>query len=259
MPLSVATWNVNSIRVREAAVCAWLERLRPDVLCLQETKVVDEKFPRAGFERLGYGVETFGQPTYNGVAILSRRPLVDCQRGLPGDTPDAPRRLLAATIAGVRIVNVYVPNGDTVGSEKFAFKLDWLRRLRESLEPLPRDGDLLVCGDFNVAPEPRDVYDPAAWEGTVLFHPSARSALADLAALGLTDALRLHHPEGGLYSWWDYRLNAFKRRMGLRIDHILVSDPLAGRCTACQIDTEPRGLPQPSDHAPVIATFDTAA
>lgn len=255
MPISVATWNVNSIRVREPAVRAWLERHRPDVLCLQETKVVDEKFPCAGFEALGYRVEAFGQPTYNGVAILSRHPLSDCVRGLPGEPPDAPRRAIAATVAGIRIVDVYVPNGESVGSEKFAYKLDWMRRLRAAIEAPARREALLLCGDLNVAPEARDVYDPAALEGDVLFHPDSRAALAGLAGCGLVDAFRLHHQEAGCYSWWDYRMNAFKRRRGLRIDHILVTPPLAERCTSCEIDVEPRAQVQPSDHTPVIATF----
>ena len=256
MPIRVATWNVNSIRVREAAVRGWLERHAPDVLCLQETKVVDEKFPRAGFEALGYQIAAAGQPTYNGVAILSRHPIEQRVDALPGDGADAPRRYLAATIAGLRIVNVYVPNGDTVGSDKYKFKLDWLGRLRAALDAVEHRADLLVCGDFNVAPEPRDVYDPAAVENDVLFHAEARRALADVLAWGLSDAFRLHHDEAGQFSWWDYRLNAFKRKMGLRIDHILVSAPLARRCTGCVIDVEPRAATQPSDHAPVVATFD---
>ena len=255
MALKIATWNVNSVRVREGAVRAWVEAHSPDVLCLQETKVVDEKFPRGSFASLGYAVETFGQPTYNGVAILSRLPLTEVTRGLPGDAADGPRRPIAATAGGIRIVNVYVPNGSTLDSDKFAFKLEWLQRLRRSIDSTPRESDLLVCGDFNVAPEARGVHDPAAWEDSVLFHPTARAALADVTAWGLTDAFRLHHAEEGLYSWWDYRLNAFKRRMGLRIDHILVSPPLALRCTNCEIDVEPRRQPQPSDHAPVIASF----
>lgn len=255
MSISIATWNVNSIRVRQDAVLAWIERHLPDVLCLQETKVVDEKFPRAAFEALGFAVEAYGQPAYNGVAILSRRPLSDVVRGLPGEASDAARRAIAATVEGVRVVNVYVPNGEAVGSEKFAHKLAWLDRLRQAIEPAPRDSALVLCGDLNVAPEPRDVHDPAAWEGNVLYHPDARAALARVTDWGLVDALRLHHHEGGLFSWWDYRMNAFKRKLGLRIDHILVSPSLAARCTACAIDAEPRAQAQPSDHAPVYATF----
>lgn len=256
MPIAIATWNVNSIRVREAAVLDWLERAAPDVVCLQETKVVDGQFPREGFSRLGYAVETWGERTYNGVATLSRLPLGDVVRGLPGDGEDAPRRALVATVAGIRIWNVYVPNGQSPDSEKFAFKLDWLDRLRRALAPDVAGSEVVVCGDFNVAPEPRDVHDPVRLAEDVLFHPDARAALAALLALGLRDTFRMHHDEPGAYSWWDYRLNAFRRKMGLRIDHVLASPSLASRCSACDIDVEPRRRPQPSDHAPVLARFD---
>jgi exodeoxyribonuclease-3 len=255
MAIRVATWNVNSIRVREATVRAWLERHSPDVLCLQETKVVDEKFPRATFESLGYHVAISGQPTYNGVAILSKTPLQDCVLQLPDDASDAPRRFLAATTAGIRVVNVYVPNGGTLDSDKYRFKLAWLARLRRALDGFDRSADLLVCGDFNVAPEARDVYDPIAFENDVLFHVDVRNAFAEIVAWGLKDAFRLHNDQPGQYSWWDYRLNAFKRNLGLRIDHILLSGNLSGRCTACEVDTMSRAEPQPSDHAPVSATL----
>lgn len=255
MALTLATWNVNSIRVREAAVLDWLERTAPDVLCLQETKVVDAQFPRDGFARLGYRAETWGERTYNGVATLSRLPLEDVVRGLPGDGGDAPRRALAATVGGIRVWNVYVPNGQAPGSDKFAFKLDWLARLRGAIAPVAPDTRLAVCGDFNVAPEARDVHDPAALADDVLFHPEARAALQALLDAGLRDTFRLHHEEAGLYSWWDYRMNAFRRRRGLRIDHVFASPALAATCLACDIDAEPRGRPQPSDHAPVVARF----
>jgi exodeoxyribonuclease-3 len=256
MPLSIATWNVNSIRVRAEAVLAWTREHRPDVLCLQEIKCLDEQFPRSDFEGLGYRVETWGQRTYNGVALLSLAPMEGVVRGLPDDDAEAQRRSIAATVAGIRVWNVYVPNGQTVGSEKYAYKLDWLRRLREALAgSVAQHRDVVVCGDFNVAPEARDVYDAARVADDVLFHADVREALASIAAVGLRDAFRLHHDEAGAFSWWDYRLNAFKRRMGFRIDLVLASEALAKRCTGCEIDVEPRRREQPSDHAPVTATF----
>jgi exodeoxyribonuclease-3 len=255
-PLAVATWNVNSIAVRLPQVIAWLERHRPEVLCLQETKIPDEKFPHGPFEALGYRVAASGQRTYNGVAIASRLPIEDLLAGLPGDDETAQKRSIAAAIAGIRIVNVYVPNGAEVGSPKFAYKLEWLARLRGFLDRLCAPSEaLLLCGDLNVAPEARDVYDVQAVQGKVLYHPDEHRALAHLRDWGLLDALRLHRQDAGLFSWWDYRVGAFRRNLGMRIDHIWVSEPLARRCTACWIDTEPRRLERPSDHTPVVATF----
>lgn len=257
MAFSIATWNVNSIRVRAEAVLAWTREHRPDVLCLQEIKCLDEQFPRPDFEELGYRVETFGQRTYNGVALLSLEPPGDVVRGLPDDDREAQRRSIAATVRGVRIWNVYVPNGQSVGSEKYAYKLDWLRRLREALAgSVAEHREVVVCGDFNVAPEPRDVYDAAKVADDVLFHADVRESLDSILSLGFVDAFRLHHEEDGAFSWWDYRLNAFKRRMGFRIDLVLASEALAKRCSTCEIDVEPRRREQPSDHAPVVATFD---
>ncbi|MFM7142519.1 MAG: exodeoxyribonuclease III [Alphaproteobacteria bacterium] len=256
MALSIATWNVNSIRVRAEAVLAWTKEHRPDVLCLQEIKCLDEQFPRSDFEELGYRVETFGQRTYNGVALLSREPASEIVRGLPDDDREAQRRVIAATVAGVRIWNVYVPNGQAVGSEKWAYKLDWLGRLRTALEgSIAEHREVVVCGDFNVGPEPRDVYDPDKVADDVLFHADVRAALASILDLGFVDTFRLHHDEAGAFSWWDYRLNAFKRRMGFRIDLVLATRALAERCSGCEIDVEPRRREQPSDHAPVVATF----
>lgn len=256
MAIAIATWNVNSIRVRAEAVLAWTREHRPDVVCLQEIKCLDEQFPRSDFEELGYRVETFGQRTYNGVALLSREPLEDVVRGLPDDDREAQRRSIAATVRGVRIWNVYVPNGQSVGSEKYAYKLDWLRRLRSALATsVAEHREVVVCGDFNVAPEPRDVHDPDRLGDDVLFHADVREALGAILSLGFVDTFRLHHEEAGAYSWWDYRLNAFKRRMGFRIDLVLASAVLAERCSGCEIDVEPRRREQPSDHAPVVATF----
>ncbi|UFP92582.1 exodeoxyribonuclease III [Gloeobacter morelensis] len=254
--LTVATWNVNSINVRLGGVCAWLSAHRPEVLCLQETKVPDERFPVAAFEALGYAVAFAGQKAYNGVAIVSRKPITAVHRGLPGDEAEAPRRLIAATVEGTQIINVYVPNGSEVGSEKFAYKLLWLERLRQYLHADfdPKEA-VLLCGDFNIAPEERDVWDPKAVAGKVLFHPDEHAALERIRTWGFIDAFRLHSLEAGQFSWWDYRAAAFRRNLGMRIDHIWVSGPLAERCSACWIDAQPRAQPSPSDHVPVAASF----
>lgn len=255
--MTVASWNVNSIHARLPVVVDWLVRHQPEVVCLQETKVPDERFPLEAFTQLGYQAAFSGQKSYNGVAIISRLPLVDVEAGFPGEDITAQKRLIAASIAGVRLLNVYVPNGSEVGSEKFVYKLDWLKRLRELLDARhsPRE-QLLVCGDFNIAPEPRDVYDVEAVQGRVLFHPDEHLVLRELEAWGLVDTFRLHHQESGIFSWWDYRAAAFRRNLGMRIDHIRVSPPLAARCTAGWIDPAPRKAEKPSDHVPVLATFD---
>ena len=254
--MQIATWNVNSIRARQERVLAWLAAQRPTVLCLQETKVIDDAFPRAAFEALGYHVTVSGQRTYNGVAILSRPPPVDVVRHFEDGDEEAAARFLAVKVEDVRVVCVYVPNGRVVGSEQFTYKLAWFSRLRRYLDHYcDPAGRLALCGDLNVAPEPRDVHDPAAWRQTVLFHPRARAALDDLCAWGLADAVRLHHSEGGLYSWWDYRQLSFPRNCGLRIDHILVTESLAVRCTGAWIDREVRKGSGASDHAPVVAAF----
>ncbi|PYS48406.1 MAG: exodeoxyribonuclease III [Acidobacteria bacterium] len=254
--MRLATWNVNSINARLPLVLKWLEVAKPDVLCLQELKCVDEKFPAEEFTKLGYNSAVFGQRTYNGVAILSREASTNIQRGFPDDEEGAHARLIAATIKGVRVVNVYIPNGQFVGSDKYRFKLEWMRRLRrffdESYETKER---VLLCGDFNVAPEERDVHDPALWEGHVLFSKRERAALMNIKDWGFTDAFRLHTEEGGHYSWWDYRQGAFRRNNGLRIDHIWVSEPLAKDCKESWIDKEPRTWERPSDHTPVVARF----
>ncbi|HEX8708664.1 MAG TPA: exodeoxyribonuclease III [Pyrinomonadaceae bacterium] len=255
--MKLATWNVNSVTARLPVVTQWLAQARPDVLCLQELKCTDEKFPAAAFAELGYESEVFGQKTYNGVAILSRTGCTNAQRGFPDDEEGAHARLLAATVEGVRVVNVYVPNGQFVGSDKYRFKLEWMKRLRAFFDDEYKQGQrVLLCGDFNVAPEERDVHDPEQWEGHVLFSKRERAALEKLREWGFTDAFRLHTEEGGHYSWWDYRQGAFRRNTGLRIDHIWVSKPLAARCTGCRIDKEPRAWERPSDHTPVVAEFD---
>lgn len=236
---------------------AWLERRLPDVACLQETKVPNEEFPVTEVESLGYHCLLNGQRTYNGVAILSRSEAADRIDCLPGDQPDAPRRILVATIGGIRIVNVYAPNGGEVGSDKYAYKLDWYTRLREFLDAqFDPKGDVLICGDFNVAPEDRDVWNPQIWRGRILFSEPEKEALRKVSEWGLKDALRLQRSEAGLYTWWDYRAGAFRRNRGLRIDHVLVTDSLAKRCTGVEIDSDERKAPKPSDHAPVVAAFE---
>lgn len=255
--MKIATWNVNSIRARLPRVVEWLAREQPDLLCMQETKVVDEVFPRAEIEALGYHLEVFGQRTYHGVAIASRAAPQETLRGLPDDPPDAERRLIGGRYGDLWVLNVYVPNGTEVGSERFAAKLEWFRRLRRMCESRWANGErIVICGDFNVAPEARDVHDPERWRGSLLFHPDEHAALRHLMAWGLHDAFRLHISEGGHYSWWDYRAGAFHRGWGLRIDLILISAALRERCREVAIDREARKGPKPSDHAPVVARFD---
>jgi exodeoxyribonuclease-3 len=254
--MKIATWNVNSIAVRLPHILDWLEENRPDVLCLQEIKCTDDKFPRRQFTERGYHLEIFGQPTYNGVAIVSRHPISEVQRGFPDDAPDAQRRLIAATIEGVRVIDVYIPNGSEVGSEKYAYKLDWLGKLgRFCQQELDSQGLALICGDFNIAPTDEDVHDPDLWADKVLCSVAEREALESIRQWGWVDLFRRHQPEGGHYSWWDYRAGGFRRNHGLRIDHIWSTNALAERSVAAWIDKIPRALEKPSDHAPVVAEF----
>jgi exodeoxyribonuclease III len=254
--MKIATWNVNSVLARTDNVASWLETARPDVACLQETKCIDDRFPCLEFENKGYGSALFGQATYNGVAVLSRGPIEVLRRGLPDDTEDAQRRLLDIRTQGVRIINVYAPNGEKVGSNKYSFKLAWYGRLRQYLDTYCQtDEPLILCGDFNVAPDERDVYDPRVWEGRILFSIPEREALGRIVSWGLVDLFRAHHAEPGLFTWWDYRAGAFRRNQGLRIDHLLATAPLAERCTGVEIDRQVRAKERPSDHAPVIAEF----
>jgi exodeoxyribonuclease-3 len=258
--MQITTWNVNSIRTRLDRVLSWIEANEPDVLALQEIKVQDADFPRERFEALGYHVETSGQKTYNGVALISREPLTDVVRTLPDD-PDTPEaRILAATTAGVRVIDVYVPNGKHIASDKFAYKLDWLDRLHEALRTQHEPTDpLLLLGDFNIAPEARDVHDPDAWAGRVHFHPVEHAMLSRFLDWGLTDLLRARHDEPGIYSWWDYRGGALQQDKGLRIDLILGTAPMAARLEDVVIDRDERretaDAGKPSDHAPVTASF----
>jgi exodeoxyribonuclease-3 len=251
--MKLATWNVNSLKVRLPQLLEWLAQTRPDVICLQETKLEDAKFPRAEVEAAGYAAAFSGQKTYNGVAILARAPLEDVSHGFPQEQ----KRMLAATVAGVRVICVYCPNGQAVGSEKYEYKLQWFAQLRAWLrDELARHAQLAVLGDFNVAPEDRDVHDPKAWEGQVHVSAPERAAFGGLLELGLADAFRLFPQPEKSFSWWDYRRMGFRRNAGLRIDQILLSAPLAQRCTACTIDRAPRKLERPSDHTPVIAQLD---
>jgi exodeoxyribonuclease-3 len=254
--MKIATWNVNSIRARRDRVLAWLERQRPDVLCVQEIKVEESAFPRADFEALGYHCEVHGQRTYNGVALLTRELPSDVERGFPGEPADAQSRLIAGTVGGVRFVNVYVPNGESVDSEKFPYKLRWLEDLAGALaDRHDPDEPLVVLGDFNIAPDERDLYDPEAFRGQVHFHPREHEALGRLTAWGLRDLFRKHHEEAGYYSWWDYRMLGFPKNRGLRIDLLLGTSRVWESCTACDIDRDERKGAKPSDHAPVVAVL----
>jgi exodeoxyribonuclease-3 len=253
--MKLAAWNVNSLKVRLPHLTDWLAKTQPDIVCLQELKLEDAKFPRAELEAAGYQAAVSGQKTYNGVAILARNGLSEVSLGMPGFA-DEQKRVIAATVDGVRSVCVYCPNGQAVGSEKYDYKLRWFAALKEYLAAeLARHPRLAVAGDFNVAPEDRDVHDPKAWEGQVLVSDAERAALRELFGLGLKDSFRLFEQPEKSYSWWDYRMMGFRRNAGLRIDHILVTPDLARRCTGSSIDKEPRKLERPSDHAPVIAEF----
>jgi exodeoxyribonuclease-3 len=250
--VKVATWNVNSLRVRLPHLLDWLATHRPDIVCLQETKCEDATFPAEELAAAGYRSVHHGQRTYNGVAILSRNEAAGVSRGIPQFT-DEQSRVIASDVDGVRVVSVYVPNGQSVGSDKYAYKLRWFEALASWLEAeLAAHPKLIVTGDFNVAPEDRDVHDPAAWAGQVLFSEPERAALQRLIAMGFVDAFRLFEQPEKSFSWWDYRMGAFRRNMGLRIDHMLLSAELARGCKACTIDVAPRKLERPSDHAPVV-------
>jgi exodeoxyribonuclease-3 len=251
--LKLATWNVNSVKARRERLLAWLERHPVDVLCLQELKVREQDFPFEALRQAGYAAAVHGQRAYNGVAILAREEPLEVERGLGDEADDDAARLIAARVAGLRVVCAYFPTGGAVGSEKWLYTLEWmtrlagwLRRRRDPEEPL------VLCGDFNVAPEARDVHDPAVWEETVLFHPQARAALERIREFGFEDLVRRHRDESSLYSWWDYRMLGFQKGRGLRIDHVWGTPPVAERSLAAEIDREERKGKQPSDHAPVV-------
>lgn len=255
--MKIATWNVNSINVRLEQVLDWLAKHETDVLCLQETKCVDEKFPFEEFRDAGYEAAFTGEKSYNGVAIVSRHKIENVQKNFHDDALDAPKRLIAATVRGVRIVNTYIPNGTELWSEKFTFKLDWLHQLRKFFdETCDKSGDVLLCGDFNVAPDERDVWNVQAWEGKLHFSKPERAAIHHVKQWGFVDVFRQINGDEKKFSWWNYREGAFFKDHGLRIDHIWTSENLAKKCVGCWIDRKPRGAERPSDHAPVVAEFE---
>jgi exodeoxyribonuclease III len=254
--MRIASWNVNSLNVRLPHVLQWCASAQPDVLALQETKLEDAKFPLAALREAGYDAAFSGQKTYNGVAILARTPITDVVHGIDG-FDDPQRRILSATVGGVRVVNLYVVNGQAVGSEKYAYKLDWLARVTAHLaEEIRRHPRMVVLGDFNIAPDDRDVHDPAAWHEHILCSTPERDALRSMLALGLHDSFRLFKQDGGHYSWWDYRQAAFRRDLGLRIDLVLVSEALRNQCRDATIEREPRTWERASDHTPVTLDID---
>jgi len=254
--LKIASWNVNSLNVRLPHVLAWSDVTRPDVLALQETKLTDDRFPAEELKSAGYHSVFSGQKTYNGVAVLSRQPASDPVTDIPG-LDDPQRRILAVTVGDVRIIDLYVVNGSEVGSEKFEYKLHWLDKVTEWIgSEMQQHEKVVVLGDFNIAPDDRDVYDPAAWDGKILCSTPERDALNRILGLGLSDTFRMFDQEERIWSWWDYRMNMFRRKLGLRIDLVLASQAMADCCTASYVDIEPRRQERPSDHAPAIAVFD---
>ncbi len=255
--MKIATWNVNSINVRMPQLLKWLADTDVDVACLQETKCVDDNFPYQPIKDAGYHVAFYGQKSYNGVAILSKYDINDVQKNFPDDDDESPKRLIAATVNGVRIVNTYIPNGTELWTDKFTFKLDWLQRLRRYLdETCDLSKDVLLCGDFNVAPEELDVWSVPAWEGKLHFSKPERAAIHHVKQWGFVDVFRKMNTDLKEFSWWNYREGAWQRNHGLRIDHIWTSASLADRCIGCWIDKDPRALEKPSDHAPVVAEFE---
>jgi len=256
--MRIASWNVNSVRARVANITSWLETARPDVLLLQEIKCEDDAFPRLEFEAMGYKCAVAGQKSYNGVALLSKEPANDIKVGLDGDADDTQARYIEATVGGVRIASLYLPNGNPVGTEKYSYKLAWMARLHQHVQKLlKQESPFVLGGDFNVIPEEVDVYDPKGWENDALFLPQPREAYRSLLNLGLTEAFRTLHPDQKeAYSFWDYQAGAWPRNLGLRIDLFLLSPQAADRLSACAIDAAPRGQDKASDHTPVIVTLD---
>jgi len=262
--MRIATWNVNSVRTRLDQVCAWLGREQPEVLCLQETKVADDLFPLQAFEQLGYAVAISGQKAYNGVAILSLLPMEDVQTGFASLLPEDPeatslgeqKRVLSARIEGLRILNLYVPNGSSLRSDKYTYKLQWLQCLHRYLQVQERQGEpLVMVGDFNIAPEDRDIHDPDRLRGGIMASDAERTALQTLLGERLTDVFRLFEPQSGHWSWWDYRSGGWETGRGWRIDHIYLERDLLDLASGCVIHKEQRGNPQPSDHAPVVVNL----
>ncbi|MFH0943672.1 MAG: exodeoxyribonuclease III [Planctomycetota bacterium] len=254
--MRIVTWNVNSVRARLPRLLPWLEQNRPDILCLQELKCRDHEFPVEPIEELGYNIRVNGQKTYNGVAILSREPAEDLVLDFPGDPDRAQRRVIAATIDRLRIINAYVVNGKEVGSDKYEYKLEWLRNLRDFVAAeIEQHARLILTGDFNITFDDRDVYDPEGWRDRILCSEPERKGLLGLTNLGLTDLFRQYHQDGGHYTWFDFRTRGFQRGQGLRIDHFLATDSVLASATGVDIDLEARGGEKPSDHAPVLLTL----
>ena len=254
--MKIATWNVNSINVRLEHVLQWLESTGTDVLCLQETKAVDKNFPLEAINEAGFNVAFIGEKSYNGVAIISTHEIKNVQKNMPEDNDESPKRFIAADINDVHIVNTYIPNGTELWSDKFDFKLDWLQRLRQYFDnKCDVNSDVLLCGDFNVAPDEIDVWDVQRWTGKLHFSKPERAAMYNVKQWGMTDVFRKLYPNKQEFSWWDFRTNAFPKDQGLRIDHIWTSKSLADKCEDCWIDKEPRGWERPSDHTPVVAEF----
>src|ERR1700730_12851796 len=252
--MKIASWNINSLRKRQDRLFAWLERTQPDIVCLQETKCRDEHFPVLALQAAGYGSAYHGEKSYNGVAILSKMEMRDVRLSLCDEIVDPQARVIAATVENLRVYSIYAPNGQAVGPPAYPYKLDWDARMRARLTK-EKDVDLVVCGDFIVAPEDRDVFDPDLWHGAIMCSDGERAAFGSLCNVGLRDTLRLHHEETGLFSWWDYRMLSFPKNRGLRIDTVLASKSLATKCTDAGIDREMRKGKEPSDHAPVWAEF----
>jgi exodeoxyribonuclease-3 len=254
--MKIASWNVNSLNVRLPHLTTWLSEAQPDIVALQETKMEDAKFPREAIEAMGYHVAFSGQKTYNGVAILAREEPRDVVTDLPG-LDDPQRRILVASVGDLRIADLYVVNGQDVGTEKYAYKLDWLAKVRAFLaEEIRRHPNLVVLGDFNITPDDRDIYDPVAWKEQILCSTPERDALKAIVDLGLHDTFRLFNDEAGQYSWWDYRQAGFRRNLGMRIDLVLAGEALRARCRAASIDRVPRTWERPSDHTPVLLELD---
>lgn len=252
--MKIACWNINSLRKRQDRLSAWLESAKPDIVCLQETKCTDEQFPALALQAAGYHAAYHGEKSYNGVAILSKTAPCEVRASLCDEIVDRQARVIAATIDNVRVFSIYAPNGQAVGSPAYDYKLNWYRRLRDCLVT-EKAVDLVVCGDFNVAPEDADVHDPDLWRGAIMCSEREREAFRELCDVGLIDTFRLHHKEREKFSWWDYRMLSFPKNRGLRIDAILASKSLAEKCTAAEIDREMRKGKEPSDHAPVLAEF----
>jgi exodeoxyribonuclease-3 len=254
--MKIVSWNINSLRRRQDRLLGWLAETKPDIVCLQETKCTDEQFPELALRAAGYHSAFHGQKSYNGVAILSRSALHDIRASLCDEEDDPQARVIAATIGSVRVYSIYAPNGQAVGSPAYDYKVKWFARLENCLrEKEHLEEPVAVCGDFNVAPKDEDVYDPELWRGAIMCSDEERAAFERLCGVGLTDTLRIHHNGPGLFSWWDYRMLAFPKNRGLRIDAILASELLGARCTAAGIEREMRKGKEPSDHAPVWAEF----